>query len=85
MISPDRADLELLSLASNVDGLFALSVDYRASRPTMGAVNRAASAGWIALVDVRYPEVAPTQLCRIFILTQAGRDRLSDLRKAAAA
>lgn len=83
-MSPDHADLELLSkMKSMRDGMIMLPPVPLQPMALQQAFYRALVDDWIMLVDMVYgqtaPEAAP-QLMRVFKLTEAGNDRLGQLR-----
>ena len=81
-MSEDEADAEILSLATEDTGKFAIGVGYPLPEPMQLALERGMQNEWFRLVDVSFVEAAPTHLCRIFLLTAAGRWRRSQLKIA---
>ena len=76
----DAADAELLSLATEDTGKFAIGIDYKLSDALQLALERGMQNEWFRLVDVSVAAESQGHICRIFLLTAAGRWRLKRLK-----
>jgi hypothetical protein len=78
-MSDDEADAEILALATADTGKFAIAVTYTLPEPLQLAFERGLVKEWYRLIDVAFVAAAPQHLCRVFTLTDAGRERLRAL------
>lgn len=80
MTPDDHADFELLGLA-NEKNKFAAPLGRTVIESALqDAFERGIDGRWFEFVDLEYIEAAGGALCKIFRLTDAGRDRLAQLR-----
>lgn len=82
MTDAEKAELDILKLATEDTGKFGLQVNYPfKSQELQNAFERGLTAPWYRLVDLASIESAPGFLFRIFHLTVEGRARLLALKR----
>lgn len=74
MQTDNEADARLLSLA-NEKGKFGITIGYPMDEALRDAFERGIDSEWFTLVDVAVIEHSDGQICRIFRLTDAGKQR----------
>jgi hypothetical protein len=74
MTSENKNDAELLALA-NEKGKFAIQIGFPMSEPLQEAFERGIDNEWFTLVDVSTIAHSGGACCRVFRLTEAGRQR----------
>lgn len=80
-MTEDQADFDLLSLATDDTGKFAIAINCILPTHIQLAFERGLQNEWMRLIDIAFPAAVPNHLCRIFLLTKAGRDHRDELRK----
>lgn len=83
MTEEEQAELNILKCANDA-GKFAIPVDEGLPDLVQQALERGMHLEWYRLVDVATIAAAGGRLCRVFILTAAGRNRLFCLTELAA-
>lgn len=78
VMTNDEADFRLLSLA-NEKRKFGIAVGLKIDPALQFALERGIDNEWFTLVDISATAICPSQVLRIFRLTDAGLKRLAEV------